>query len=96
VGSSQKIEWSSEMDAKLRELWPTMKRYEVARILGVTEPTAYRRAKLLGVKLEETRASRGGKVETETTATLNSTRRFEEVYRDAAKRNGWVVREYRV
>lgn len=90
------IDWTPEKDEKLRQIWPVMKRHEVARELNITESSLYRRAQTLGIEMTRDKASLGGRVDTDHTRDVRATREFEKAYRTAAKRNGWLsVTDYR-
>ena len=48
-----KIDWTSEMDAKLREEFPKRITQDISKELGVSLRSAIRRARLLGIEKEE-------------------------------------------
>lgn len=81
------------MDLMVREMWPTHSRPDMCKLLGVTEPSLYRRAKLLGLGIKQERASMGGKIATDNMSDMRSTKDFEKRYAEVAKRRGWVVRD---
>ncbi len=88
------VKWTDKMDLMVREMWPTHSRPDMCKLLGVTEPSLYRRAKLLGLGIKQERASMGGKIATDNMCDMRATKDFERVYRAAAERNGWAVHDY--
>jgi hypothetical protein len=96
VAKGRIVEWTEEMDLKVRKMWPNRSRSEICKLLGVTGPSLYRRAKALGLDIKQERASMGGKASTGNMCDIRATREFEKAYRTAAKRNGWLsVTNYR-
>jgi hypothetical protein len=93
MSTGRAVEWTDEMDQKVRSMWFKYKRYEVARELGVSEVTLYRRAKALGLDMKQQQASMGGKISTDNMIGMRSTKDFEKRYAAVAKRRGWVVRD---
>ena len=89
-------EWTEEMDLKVRKMWYNSSRAEMCKLLGVTEPSLYRRAKVLGLGTKQERASMGGKVATDNMCDMRATKELERAYCAAAKSNGlgWYIREY--
>ncbi len=86
--------WTPQMDNTLKDIWDKKSRPQTAAVLGITEAALYRRAKYLRLPLKDERASHGGALGTDTTRDIAATKRFEERYKEAAKRNHWIIREY--
>jgi len=90
----KRIDWTDAMDNLLVSQWTTKSRAEIASQLGMNEITLYRRAKVLGLRVREEKATYGGKIENPNAVIVASTMRFRDAYCAAAERNGWVIRNY--
>ena len=84
-----------EAEGRLRDLWKTHSRADICKLLNMTESTLYRKAKSLGLGIKQERASLGGRVDTDASRDMRATRHFEQAYRAAAKRNRWIVWDFR-
>jgi hypothetical protein len=94
IVNKSKVVWTEELDRKLAYLWLNEPRAVVAAKMGMNEAMTYRRAKLLGLTLDQKRASFGGVVMAPQHRDAMATRNFEEVFRAVAARNNWHVHKY--
>lgn len=94
MGHGVAVNWTPQMDATVRAMWHECTRAEICAVLGVTEPSLYRRGVMLGLGVKKPLASRGGRVMTDDMRNQIATKQLEIAYCVAAARNGWAVKEY--